>query len=142
MTHLSPDWKNEIPNIDAIRSESQKLPLSEKRESFVVVASRSHLTDETKSFIEKIKGKVKDIEFMSKGSSLKLCMIAQGKADIYPRFAPTSEWDTAAGQAVVEQANGRVIIPDTHAPVIYNKENILNPWFLAVNNDAFKQLEL
>lgn len=142
MAHLSPGWKNESPNFDAIRSASQKLPLSEKRDSFVVVSSRSHLSDETKSFIEKIKDKVNNIEFMSKGSSLKLCMVAQGKADLYPRFAPTSEWDTAAGQAVIEMANGRVIIPDTHAPVIYNKENILNPWFLAVNNDAFKQLEL
>lgn len=142
MAHLPPTWRQELIDLAAIQKTSKKLPIKTNRKNFVVVASRSHLTDETKTFIEKIKEKEHDIEFMSKGSSLKLCMVAEGKADIYPRFAPTSEWDTAAGHAVVELANGRVIIPDTKTPVIYNKENILNPWFIAVNNDIFKRLAL
>jgi len=142
MALLPATWQNEKIDVEAIQALSEKLPITSNRNSFVVVASRSHLTDETKTFIEKIKGQVADVEFMSKGSSLKLCMIAEGRADIYPRFAPTSEWDTAAGQAVVELANGRVIIPDSNSPVIYNKENILNPWFIAVNNDIFKRLAL
>jgi len=142
MALLPATWQNEKIDFVSIRSLAKKLPGIGDRTSFVVVASRSHLTEETKTFIEKIKAQEPDIDFMSKGSSLKLCMVAEGRADIYPRFAPTSEWDTAAGHAIVELANGRVIIPDTNAPVIYNKENILNPWFIAVNNEIFKRLAL
>jgi len=142
MAHLPPSWNQEPADFTIIHQAAQKLPIKKDRKSFVVVASRSHLTDETKTFIEKIKEQEPNVEFMSKGSSLKLCMVAEGKADIYPRFAPTSEWDTAAGQAVVELANGTVVIPDSLTPVVYNKENVLNPWFLAVNNDVFKRLKL
>ncbi len=142
MAHLPARWNQEPADFTIIHEAAQKLPIKTDRKTFVLVASRSHLTDETKTYIEKIKAQKSNVEFMSKGSSIKLCMVAEGKADIYPRFAPTCEWDTAAGQAVLELANGRVVIPDSLTPVVYNKENILNPWFLAVNNDAFKQLTL
>lgn len=142
MAHLHSNWRDNDPDFDSMFQNAQKLPLKADREKFVIVASRSHLTKETTDFIDKIKIHEQNIDFISRGSSLKLCMVAEGKADIYPRFAPTSEWDTAAGQAVVEMANGRVIVPDTGLPVIYNKENVLNPWFLAVNNDVFKKLAL
>ena len=77
------------------------------------------------------------VEFIAAGSSLKLCLVAEGRADIYPRFGPTMEWDTAAGHAVVEQAQGSVLEADTGEPLIYNKENLLNPWFI-VRKKAFE----
>jgi 3'(2'), 5'-bisphosphate nucleotidase len=69
-----------------------------------VVASRSHLSDETLEFVEDLKKEGKEVDFVSSGSSLKFCLVAEGKADVYPRFGPTMEWDTAAGQAVIELA--------------------------------------
>ena len=72
----------------------------------------------------------RQVEFISAGSSLKLCLVAEGRADIYPRLGPTMEWDTAAGQAVVEQYRGSVLDAATGEPLRYNKENLLNPWFI------------
>ncbi|MEO2068339.1 MAG: 3'(2'),5'-bisphosphate nucleotidase CysQ [Desulfurobacteriaceae bacterium] len=100
------------------------------RDYIVVVASRSHMSEETKVFIEKIFFE-KEIKTVSKGSSLKLCLVAEGKADIYPRFAPTMEWDTAAGQAIVEFSGGKVLDTEWN-PLRYNKENLLNPYFIAL----------
>ncbi|MEM9328974.1 MAG: 3'(2'),5'-bisphosphate nucleotidase CysQ [Bacteroidota bacterium] len=91
-----------------------------------VVASRSHLNDDTRQFIEQINDPV----IVSKGSSLKLLLVASGEADLYPRFAPTMEWDTAAAQIVVTEAGGSVLIRETQDEVHYNKENLLNPHFL------------
>ncbi len=92
-----------------------------------VVASKSHLNDETKKFIKDIKGKV---ELIQAGSSLKFIKIAEGLADIYPRLAPTSEWDTAAAHAILEGAGGKVLQLNGK-DIIYGKENILNPYFIA-----------
>jgi 3'(2'), 5'-bisphosphate nucleotidase len=61
-----------------------------------------------------------------------LCLVAEGRADIYPRTGPTMEWDTAAGQAVVDFSGGRVLQYDSDEPLRYNKENMLNPWFVAL----------
>ena len=94
-----------------------------------IVASRSHLNEETKKYISQFP----NYELLQSGSSIKLCMVAEGKADLYPRFAPTSEWDTAAAQAVVEGAGGTVL--DTNGDrLIYQKENILNPHFIVKGN--------
>ena len=117
-------------NINDLIKKSKKLPLKTKRETYTVVASRSHLTNETKEFIEQLKDKHKKIELVSRGSSLKLCMIAEGSADIYPRFAPTMEWDTAAGQAIVEIAGGKVLNKNQKDRIRYNKKDLLNPWFI------------
>jgi len=95
-----------------------------------VVASRSHLSAETQDFIDKLKDEGKHVVLTSRGSSLKLCMIADGTADVYPRFAPTMEWDTAAAQAVVEAAGKSVLSFPTLQPLQYNKANLLNPWFI------------
>ncbi len=95
-----------------------------------IVASRSHLTKETEDFIQSLEKKFSDTETKSRGSSLKLCMVASGEAHIYPRLAPTMEWDTAAAQAVVEAAGGKVYDYATGKPLRYNKENLLNPWFV------------
>ena len=108
------------------------LPMPRKHESFRVVTSKSHINAETLAYIEKLKLKHPKLETIAIGSSLKLCHIAEGSADFYPRLGPTSEWDIAAAQAVVEQAGGRVLKLDTDEPLVYNKEDILNPWF-AVN---------
>lgn len=95
-----------------------------------VVGSRSHMSQETLSFIEQIKEKGKSVEIVSKGSSLKFCLVAEGKADIYPRYAPTMEWDTAAGQAMCNAVGIDVLSHETNEPLLYNKENLLNPWFV------------
>jgi len=91
-----------------------------------IVASRSHLNEETKKYIEQYK----DAETVSMGSSLKFMLIADSEADIYPRFAPTMEWDTAAANAVLRGLNIEVINMDDNMPLHYNKENLLNPNFL------------
>ena len=76
-----------------------------------------------------------EIDLISKGSSLKLCMVAEGTADAYPRFAPTMEWDTAAGQAVCEAAGCQVIDQGTQRTMLYNREELLNSWFLVSRNN-------
>jgi len=109
----------------------KRLPLhinTNQKEKLLVVASVSHLSDETQSFINSLDTKV--IEQTSKGSSLKLCMVAEGVADIYPRLAPTMEWDTAAADAVVREAGKMTFQYEINKPLVYNKENLLNPWFV------------
>lgn len=110
---------------------NQKLPLyinalPDKKLS--VVASKSHLSEETQTFIDNLK--TETIEQVSKGSSLKLCMVAEGIADIYPRLAPTMEWDTAAADAIVREAGKMTYQFENEEQVVYNKENLLNPWFI------------
>lgn len=92
-----------------------------------IVGSRSHLNDATKDFMNSL-----DVptEIVSKGSSLKFCLVAEGEAQVYPRFAPTMEWDTAAGQAICQAVGLQVINQDTGKRLEYNKENLLNPYFL------------
>jgi len=110
---------------------NNKLPLKEnnnKNEIMYVVASKSHLSEETQKFIDKLE--TKKIEQISKGSSLKLCMVAEGTADIYPRLAPTMEWDTAAADAIVREAGKMTYQYENNKPLVYNKENLLNPWFI------------
>ncbi|WP_428739679.1 3'(2'),5'-bisphosphate nucleotidase CysQ [Sulfurimonas sp.] len=109
----------------------QKLPLyinDTPKEKLSVVASKSHLSAETQEFIENLD--TKEIEQVSKGSSLKLCMVAEGVADIYPRLAPTMEWDTAAADAIVREAGKMTFQYENDQPVVYNKKNLLNPWFV------------
>ena len=93
-----------------------------------VVASRSHLSVETKAYLEEFEVS----EFLSAGSSLKFCLLAEGKADLYPRLSPTMEWDTAAGQAVLEAAGGQVVCEDG-TPFRYGKKDagFLNGGFIA-----------
>ena len=106
--------------------------------TFRVVGSRSHMSQETMDYIDTLDIKGKEIEIVSKGSSLKLCMVAEGLADVYPRMAPTMEWDTAAGHAIAKYAGKKVLqytakIKDNievEKDVVYNKENLLNPWFV------------
>ena len=96
----------------------------------IVVASRSHLSKEVEDYVEALKNKGKNIHFLSAGSSLKFCLIAEGKANIYPRFAPTMEWDTAAAHILCTELGYDVIDYDTKNELIYNKKSLLNPWFI------------
>jgi 3'(2'), 5'-bisphosphate nucleotidase len=97
-----------------------------------VVGSRSHRGDSLAAFLERIG----EHELVAMGSSLKFCLVAEGKADVYPRLGPTSEWDTAAAQAVVEAAGGHVV-DSKGKPMLYNtKADILNPHFLVYGDDS------
>jgi len=107
------------------------LPLpGASHEGIVVVASRSHLSIETEKYIEELKQQHDSVEFISTGSSIKICLVAEGIADVYPRFAPTMEWDTAAGDAVARAAGVKALQYQTETPLVYNKEDLLNPWFI------------
>lgn len=111
-------------NILKLRSRSE-IHLS--KQNIRVVASRSHLNEETNRFIQTLNNPI----LVSKGSSLKFMMLADGEADIYPRFAPTMEWDTAAAHAVVNQL-GISVYRQGHVKdeLVYNKEVLLNPSFV------------
>ncbi len=108
---------------------SEIVPATEDQSLVRIVGSRSHLNEDTKNYISEIE-KEKPVEIVSKGSSLKFCLIAEGEADVYPRYAPTMEWDTAAGQAICQAVGVNVINNNTKKPLLYNKENLLNPYFL------------
>ena len=120
-----------IDNLDDLVSDADKLPIEYNRNTYVVVGSRSHMSPETEQFFEERKKEYGNVEVMAVGSSLKLCMVAEGKADAYPRYAPTMEWDTGAGHAIAKMAGFSVTQYNTEKEVIYNKEDLLNPWFLA-----------
>ncbi len=115
---------------EGLTAPSERLPERGDREGFVVVASRSHLSPETSNFIDRLRATHGNVTLCSAGSSLKLCLVAEGRADVYPRMAPTMEWDTAAGDAIVRAAGGRTVRADDGEPLIYNKEDLHNPWFV------------
>ncbi len=116
--------------VDKLISIANKLPLNIKRERYTIVASRSHLSAETKEFIERERAIHHDVECISSGSSIKITLVAEGSADVYPRFAPTMEWDTAAGDAVAIYAGAEVVQASDNKPLRYNKQDLLNPWFI------------
>jgi len=113
----------------------RQLPLKteDQRNTYKVVASRSHMSDETQAFIDAIDTD-KEKELISIGSSLKICLVAEGEADIYPRLGPTMEWDTGAAHAIACEAGFNIkrynyLISNHH---LYNKNNLLNNWFVAL----------
>ncbi|MCF8110966.1 MAG: 3'(2'),5'-bisphosphate nucleotidase CysQ [Desulfobacteraceae bacterium] len=110
---------------------SVRLPVADQQaRPYTIMGSRSHLTPEVEEFVEKKRREIGEVDFISAGSSLKFCLVAEGRADVYPRLGPTMEWDTAAGQAIVEQAGGAVLEYESLQPLKYNKENLVNPWFI------------
>ena len=121
------------PRLKNLMGLSTILPVNQStNRPYTIAGSRSHATPELEAFVAQKRREQGEVEFISAGSSLKLCLVAEGRADIYPRTGPTMEWDTAAGQAVVECSGGKVYKYDTEEPLGYNKENLLNPWFVAV----------
>jgi 3'(2'), 5'-bisphosphate nucleotidase len=110
---------------------SKKLPLNSYPEVFTLVASRSHLSSETYAYIEKKKQQHGEVNIVNTGSSIKMCWVAEGLANEYPRFGPTMEWDTAAGQAILENAGCELIELETNSPMQYNRPELKNNWFVA-----------
>ena len=118
-------------HLDYLLQFANPLPMEKQNpELFTVVSSRSHYNEETRKFVESLDSGGKEISLVSKGSSLKLCLVAAGEADIYPRLGPTMEWDTAAAHAVVKASGKNVYRTDTGEELNYNKENLLNPYFV------------
>ena len=122
--------KEEVPELDDLLNKSQKLSGEFLPEKYTIVASRSHMSPETETFISDCKAKYGEVELISKGSSIKLCLVAEGSAHAYPRLAPTMEWDTAAAHAVAKFAGCQVLDFNTKKELAYNKENLLNPYFI------------
>jgi len=118
--------------------DGKKLPINAKkqRDVYKIVASRSHMSNETKEFIDAIETE-KEKVIISIGSSLKICLVAEGEANIYPRLGPTMEWDTAAAHAIVNESDGlfnKYKDNDTYQKHLYNKKNLLNEWFVVRSN--------
>jgi len=126
-------WKLINPTNDCtfqgIQLSGIKLP-EVKQNEFIVAVSRSHMNQETEAFIEGLREKHGSITLISKGSSLKICMVAEGTADIYPKPGQTMEWDTAAGHAIVKATGKNIYHTDLKTELTYNKEDLHNPHFI------------
>lgn len=112
-------------------ASAQKLPMAQDiNRPYTIVGSRSHGTPELEQFVAQKKEEKGEVIFKPAGSSLKICLVAEGVADIYPRLGPTMEWDTAAGQAIAECSGASIYIFKEEKPLLYNKPELLNPWFV------------
>lgn len=109
----------------------QVRPRKEINHPLVMVSSRSHHHGISLDFVNDLQRRFGEVVFLQKGSALKFFDLAMGRADVYPRFAPTMEWDVAAGQAIMEALNGSITDPETGKPLKYNKENLRNSYFIA-----------
>lgn len=115
----------------ALLARGRKLPLATSQSRvYTIVGSRSHGTPELDAFVERKRAQKGEVEFIAAGSSLKICLVAEGAADIYPRLGPTMEWDTAAGQAVAECAGAKVYTHPDGRELLYNRQDQLNPYFI------------
>jgi 3'(2'), 5'-bisphosphate nucleotidase len=118
----------------SIQHKSDRLPYKTERDRMVVVTSRSFQSADTEKYIMTLKNKYRNIELISTGSALKFGLIAEGTADIYPRLSPTMEWDIAAGHAILMELGFSVTDALTGNSLIYNKPELINPWFIARNS--------
>lgn len=116
-------------SVEEIFEKAEMIKPSAITSTVKIVGSRSHLNGDTKNFISEIE-KENKVEIVSKGSSLKFCLVAEGLAHIYPRYAPTMEWDTAAGHAICKAVGVSVIDQTSGKPMRYNKPNLLNNYFV------------
>lgn len=133
-------------SLEEMKKAALALPCPKERDAFVIVASRSHLSAETEAYIDEKRKAYPKVDLVSVGSSIKLCWVSEGIADEYPRFAPTMEWDTAAGHAIAKAAGAEVYrvkwdeegTPGSEQekaePLVYNKPDLLNPWFIVKRN--------
>jgi len=128
------------PSIDRILNFAKRLPLDQPcdrtRKRVTIAGSRSHASKSLASFVQTVHQTCGEVEFMPAGSALKFGLIAEGTAHIYPRLSPTMEWDTAAGQCVVEQSGGTVLSLNEKTPLHYNKRALRNPHFICTGKHA------
>jgi 3'(2'), 5'-bisphosphate nucleotidase len=117
---------------ETIQLSGIKLPSGKMSDEYVVAISRSHMNRETDEFVETLSKEHKSIRLVNMGSSLKICMVAEGTADIYPKMGTTMEWDTAAGHAILKASGKNILNTDLMTELTYNKENLQNPDFIAV----------
>jgi 3'(2'), 5'-bisphosphate nucleotidase len=121
--------KKSIP--DHLFEFAKKLPSQKLPKTYTVVASRSHLSREINTHVEKLKRLYGEVDMISVGSSIKQCWVAEGKAHEYLRYGTTMEWDTAAGQCILEEAGCQLIDLETNLPMTYNREDMHNNYFIA-----------
>lgn len=118
-----------------------KLEHSVANEHFTIVASRSHINDDTITFIEMMEQHFGKADYISRGSSLKFCILAEGNADVYPRFGRTMEWDTAAGHAIAMESGCDITLSDMKSPLQYNKEDLANENFIVWRKDFIRKFQ-
>lgn len=118
-------------SVESVAESGIEMPYFSLDNRVVVVATRSHMNTRTGQLLDALKAEYPGLEVVNVGSALKFCLLAEGKASLYPRFAPTSEWDTAAGHAIVKSLGGEVLQEGTNFPLVYNKPNLENPGFVA-----------
>ena len=139
------EFSHENEALKALIKAAIKLPLQQSfkksPDQLHLVGSRSHGTEALSDFVKKMKQQYEKVDFVPAGSALKLCLVAEGSADIYPRFGPTMEWDTAAGHCVVEQSGGEVVDMDKRAPLDYNKKDLHNSYFVCIAKH-FREISL
>lgn len=123
--------ENNRTTFQEIKIEGNKLPVLKDNKVYKIASSRSHKNEETIRFIEKIQKTHKNVEIIYSGSSIKFCRLAEGATDIYPRFAPTMEWDTAAGHAILKACEKNIWTTDHLSELTYNKPDLKNPFFIA-----------
>lgn len=126
---IKPGNINAETSFDDLMKKAVKLPAFTQGSQLRVVASRSHISPETKLFIDGLDEKYGEVKTVAAGSSLKLCLVAEGNAEIYPRMGPTMEWDIAAGHVIVTESGGSILKAD-NTDLVYNKPDLLNPWFV------------
>lgn len=127
-------WKLQNPTENCtfqfMQNSGAKLPKQKTTAKFAVAVSRSHRSPETEAYLDKLRLEHGEYELINRGSSLKICMVAEGTADICPRFGPTMEWDTAAGHALVKASGKNIYHTDLQSELTYNKESLFNPHFI------------
>lgn len=121
-------------------ADALRLPLAGEPRPLRIIGSRSHPHSGTQAYINRVKLQVPEAEIVYGGSSYKLCRIADGTADLYPRFSPINEWDIAAGDALVRYAGGRMEDAQTKKEIFYNKENLVQPPFIAASGKGLQWL--
>jgi 3'(2'), 5'-bisphosphate nucleotidase len=124
-----PETSLETIESNAIRLEKSQQPV---KDHLVIVASKSHLSEETQAFIDSMQQIYQKVDLISAGSSLKFGLVAEGKAHVYPRFAPTMEWDTGAGHAICSMAGFEVNRYPEGVPLQYSKDDLRNPFFIVM----------
>jgi 3'(2'), 5'-bisphosphate nucleotidase len=135
----APNKSGDDFTISNLMKVGQKLPLTPAKRPYTILGSKSHMNEETQKHIERQRDKYGEITILSKGSSLKICMVAEGNADEYPRFAPTMEWDIAAGHAIARYSGATIVNVSNGEELTYNSETLVNPWFIVKRQYADKE---